>query len=75
MQRLEYDARFPQSSINCPDGQETCGNLGRETMNSSPADIALLPSSTRGAGTLLVKELMQEAGRAGTTPTHVFVLI
>lgn len=79
MQRREYDARFPDARhqmILIDD--EPAGRIwvGEDKEQIRMLDISLLPQfQKRGAGTLLLKELMQEAARAGKLLRHmVFVL-
>jgi GNAT superfamily N-acetyltransferase len=79
MQRREYDARFPDARhqlILIDD--EPAGRIwvGEDSEQIRLLDISLLPQfQKRGAGTILVKELMQEAARAGKLLRHmVFVL-
>jgi len=79
LQRREYDARFPDARYQLIlIDEEPAGRIwvGEDEEQIRLLDIALLPQfQKRGAGTLLVKELMQEAGRAGKLLRHmVFVL-
>ncbi len=79
MQRREYDARFPDArhQLILIDDQPA-GRIwvGEDNEQIRLLDISLLPQfQKRGAGTLLLKELMQEAARAGKLLRHmVFVL-
>lgn len=79
MQRREYDARFPDAryQLILIDG-EPAGRIwvGEDEEQIRLLDIALLPQfQKRGAGTILLRELMKEAGRAGKLLRHmVFVL-
>jgi GNAT superfamily N-acetyltransferase len=79
MQRREYDARFPEARhelILIDD--EPAGRIwvGQDSEQIRLLDISLLPEfQKRGAGTVLLKSLMQEAARAGKLLRHmVFVL-
>ena len=79
LQRREYDARFPDARYQLIlIDEEPAGRIwvGEDEEQIRLLDIALLPQfQKRGAGTVLVKELMQEAGRAGKLLRHmVFVL-
>jgi GNAT superfamily N-acetyltransferase len=79
LQRREYDARFPDAryQLILIDG-EPAGRIwvGEDEEQIRLLDIALLPQfQKRGAGTVLLRELMKEAGRAGKLLRHmVFVL-
>lgn len=79
LQRREYDARFPDAeySVIEIDGQPA-GRIwiGRSDDEIRLLDIALLPQfQNRGAGTLLVRSLTQEATANGQRLRHmVFVL-
>jgi GNAT superfamily N-acetyltransferase len=79
LQRREYDARFPDAKYEMIliDG-EPAGRLwtGRDEEQIRLLDIALLPQfQRRGAGTILLGELIAEAGRAQKPLRHmVFVL-
>ncbi len=79
MQRREYDARFPDAKYNLVliDG-EPAGRIwtGADEEQIRLLDIALLPQfQKRGAGTILLREMMKEAGDAGKFLRHmVFVL-
>lgn len=79
MQRREYDTRFPDAKYNLVliDG-EPAGRIwtGEDEEQIRLLDIALLPQfQKRGAGTILLRELMQEAAAAGKFLRHmVFVL-
>ncbi len=79
LQRQEYDARFPDAEyfvilIN----DQPAGRIwiGRDDEQIRLLDIALLPEfQNRGAGTLLLKELIADAAKAGKILRHmVFVL-
>lgn len=79
LQRREYEARFPDAeySVILVDGRPA----GRIWVGGDPEqirllDIALLPEfQNRGAGTLLLGRLMDEARRTGRALRHmVFVL-
>ncbi len=79
MQRREYLARFPDARhqlIVIDD--EPAGRIwvGEDEEQIRLLDISLLPQfQKRGAGTMLLKELMKEADRAGKFLRHmVFVL-
>ena len=79
LQRREYDARFPAAryQLILIDG-DPAGRIwvGEDEEQIRLLDIALLPQfQKRGAGTLLLKELMKEAALAGKLLRHmVFVL-
>jgi GNAT superfamily N-acetyltransferase len=79
MQRREYDARFPDARYQMIviDG-EPAGRIwvGEDEEQIRLLDIALLPQfQKRGAGTVLLGELMKEAAHAGKLLRHmVFVL-
>jgi GNAT superfamily N-acetyltransferase len=79
LQRREYDARFPDAryQLILIDG-EPAGRIwvGEDEEQIRLLDIALLPQfQQRGAGTILLGELMKEATRAGKLLRHmVFVL-
>lgn len=79
LQRREYDARFPDAryQLILIDG-EPAGRfwVGEDEEQIRLLDIALLPQfQKRGAGTVLLKELMKEAASAGKLLRHmVFVL-
>jgi GNAT superfamily N-acetyltransferase len=79
LQRREYEARFPDAEYNViliddrPAGRIW---IGRDSEQIRLLDIALLPEfQNRGAGTLLLQRLMEEARQAGKPLRHmVFVL-
>ena len=79
LQRREYEARFPDAEYNMimiddrPAGRIW---IGRDSEQIRLLDIALLPEfQNRGAGTLLLRWLMNEANCAGKPLRHmVFVL-
>jgi GNAT superfamily N-acetyltransferase len=79
MQRREYDARFPAAEYNIVliDNQRA-GRIwiGRDENEIRLLDIALLPEfQKRGAGTILLKRLIDEAAIAHKPLRHmVFVL-
>ena len=79
LQRREYEARFPDAeySVIVVD-EEPAGRVwvGRDAEQIRLLDIALLPRfQNRGAGTLILKHLMDEAAQAGKALRHmVFVL-
>jgi GNAT superfamily N-acetyltransferase len=79
LQRREYDARFPDSEyfIILIDG-EPAGRIwiGQDNEQIRLLDIALLPKfQNRGAGTLLIRRLIDEAAAAKKLLRHmVFVL-
>ncbi|MDQ3805151.1 MAG: GNAT family N-acetyltransferase [Acidobacteriota bacterium] len=79
LQRREYEARFPDAeySVILVDGRPA-GRIwvGRDPEQIRLLDIALLPEfQNRGAGTLLLGRLMDEAARTGKALRHmVFVL-
>jgi GNAT superfamily N-acetyltransferase len=79
MQRREYDTRFPDAKYDViliddrPAGRIW---VGSDSDQIRLLDIALLPEfQNRGAGTLLLRRLIDEATRAGKPLRHmVFVL-
>ena len=79
LQRKEYDARFPNAryQIVIIDG-EPAGRIwiGESDQEMRLLDIGILPQfQNRGAGTLLLKNLIAEAIASGKTLRHmVFVL-
>ncbi len=79
MQRREYDARFPDARYQLIlIDDEPAGRVwvGADKEQIRLLDIALLPQfQNRGAGTILLKDLMREAAAAGKFLRHmVFVL-
>jgi ribosomal protein S18 acetylase RimI-like enzyme len=79
LQRKEYDARFPNAryQIVIIDG-EPAGRIwiGQDDEEIRLLDIGILPQfQNRGAGTLLLKNLIAESAASGKTLRHmVFVL-
>lgn len=79
LQRREYEARFPDADYRLilVDG-EPAGRIwtGADAEQIRLLDIALLPRfQNHGAGTILLRRLMEEARRAGKPLRHmVFVL-
>lgn len=79
LQRREYDERFPEAryDVILIDDQPA-GRIwkGEDEKQVRLLDIALLPEfQKRGAGTLLLKQLIEEARNAGKPLRHmVFVL-
>ncbi|MDX6384145.1 MAG: hypothetical protein QOK48_1718 [Blastocatellia bacterium] len=79
LQRREYDTRFPDARyyLILIDGQPA-GRIwiGQTAEQIRLLDIALLPEfQNRGAGTILLRELIDEARQAGKPLRHmVFVL-
>lgn len=79
LQRREYDVRFPDARyyVILIDSQPA-GRIwiGENSEQIRLLDIGLLPEfQNRGAGTILLHELVDEAGRAGKPLRHmVFVL-
>jgi GNAT superfamily N-acetyltransferase len=79
LQRREYDARFPDAEYNLilidhqPAGRIW---IGRDAEQIRLLDIALLTEfQNRGAGTLLLRRLIEESEQAGKPLRHmVFVL-
>ena len=79
LQRREYDARFPDAEYylilidNCPAGRIW---IGTDAEQIRLLDIALLPEfQNRGAGTLLLRRLIDEAQSKNKPLRHmVFVL-
>lgn len=79
MQRREYDARFPEAryQVILIDG-EPAGRIwvGEDEEQIRLLDIALLPEfQKRGAGTLLLKELMKEAELAQKFLRHMVLVL
>ena len=79
LQRREYEARFPDARYELIlIDEEPAGRIwsGRDEEQIRLLDIALLPQfQKRGAGTLLVRRLIEEAARARKPLRHmVFVL-
>jgi GNAT superfamily N-acetyltransferase len=79
MQRREYDARFPDAEYDVIEiGDKPAGRIwiGRAENQIRLLDIALLPVfQNRGAGTILVKHLIDEAKATNKQLRHmVFVL-
>jgi GNAT superfamily N-acetyltransferase len=79
LQRREYDARFPDAEYNVimiddrPAGRIW---IGRDSEQIRLLDIALLPEfQNHGAGTILLRRLIEEAARTKKPLRHmVFVL-
>lgn len=79
LQRQEYEARFPDAEYNLillderPAGRIW---IGRDDKQIRLLDIALLPEfQNRGAGTILLRRLIEESTRKGKPLRHmVFVL-
>lgn len=79
LQRREYEARFPDAEYRVIlIDEKPAGRIwvGRDAEQIRLLDIALLPGfQNRGAGTLLLGRLMDEAARTGRALRHmVFVL-
>jgi GNAT superfamily N-acetyltransferase len=79
LQRREYDVRFPDAEyylILIDDQPAGRIWIGRDSEQIRLLDIALMPEfQNRGAGTLLLRRLIDEAERAGKPLRHmVFVL-
>jgi GNAT superfamily N-acetyltransferase len=79
MQRREYDARFPDAEYDVIEIDGQPGGriwIGRDAKQVRLMDIALLPEfQNRGAGTLLVRDLIEEARATSKSLRHmVFVL-
>jgi GNAT superfamily N-acetyltransferase len=79
LQRREYDIRFPDSNYELIlIDDESAGRIwtGEDEEQIRLLDIALLPQfQKRGAGTVLLRRLIDEAGRANKPLRHmVFVL-
>ena len=79
MQRREYDARFPDAEYNVVlIDEQPAGRIwiGRDKEEIRLLDIALLPEfQKRGAGTVLLQRLIDEAAAANKPLRHmVFVL-
>ena len=79
MQRREYDTRFPDAEYNVividdrPAGRIW---IGRDDQQIRLLDIALLPEfQNRGAGTLLVRRLIDESNRAGKPLRHMVFML
>jgi len=78
-QRSEYEARFPDAEyyvIMIDDQPAGRIWIGTDAEQIRLLDIAILPAfQNRGAGTLLLKQLIAEAGSSGKALRHmVFVL-
>jgi ribosomal protein S18 acetylase RimI-like enzyme len=79
LQRREYCVRFPDAEYyvividDCPAGRIW---IGRDDRQIRLLDIAILPEfQNRGAGTMLLRRLIDESKRAGKALRHmVFVL-
>ncbi|HSS22803.1 MAG TPA: GNAT family N-acetyltransferase [Pyrinomonadaceae bacterium] len=79
LQQREYAARFPEARYQLiVIDEEPAGRIwvGEDDEQIRLLDISILPQfQNRGAGTILLKDLMQEAGEAGKLLRHmVFVL-
>ena len=79
LQRSEYETRFPDARYQLIlIDEEPAGRIwvGEDEQQVRLLDIALLPQfQKRGAGTILLRDLMKEAERAGKPLRHmVFVL-
>ena len=79
LQRREYDLRFPDARYQVIIiDEEPAGRIwvGEDDEEIRLLDIAILPQfQNRGAGTILLKDLMREAEQAGKFLRHmVFVL-
>jgi GNAT superfamily N-acetyltransferase len=79
LQRREYDTRFPDAEyyvIMIDDAPAGRIWIGRDAKQIRLLDIALLPEfQNRGAGTILLRKLMDEAKETGKRLRHmVFVL-
>jgi GNAT superfamily N-acetyltransferase len=79
LQRQEYENRFPDAEYNViMIGDNPAGRIwiGRDAEQIRLLDIALLPEfQNRGAGTLLLRVLLDESKEAGKPLRHmVFVL-
>jgi len=79
LQRREYEARFPNAEYNVIlIGDRPAGRIwiGRDSEQIRLLDIALLPEfQNRGAGTILLRRLIEESKEAGKPLRHmVFVL-
>ena len=79
LQRSEYEARFPDAEYDViMIDSESAGRIwiGRDEKQIRLLDIALLPAfQNRGAGTLLLLRLIEEAKQVGKPLRHmVFVL-
>ena len=79
MQRREYDTRFPDGEYNVividdrPAGRIW---IGRDEQQIRLLDIALLPEfQNRGAGTLLVRWLIDESKRVGKPLRHMVFML
>ncbi len=79
LQRREYDARFPDADyyvILIDDHRAGRIWIGRDSEQIRLLDIALLPAfQNRGAGTILLRRLIDESKQSGKPLRHmVFVL-
>ena len=79
LQRREYDARFPDAEYNVilidsrPAGRIW---IGRDTEQIRLLDIALLPEfQNRGAGTILLRRLIDEARQVGKPLRHMVFML
>ena len=79
LQRREYDARFPNASYNViVIDQQPAGRIwvGSDDKQIRLLDIALLPEfQNRGAGTILLRRLMDQAGKSGKALRHMVFLL
>ena len=79
LQRREYDARFPDAEYDVIEINGTPAGriwIGRDREQIRLLDIAILPQfQNRGAGTLLLRRLIDHAAASGKVLRHmVFVL-
>jgi GNAT superfamily N-acetyltransferase len=79
LQRREYDARFPDAEYKViliddrPAGRIW---IGRDSEQIRLLEIALLPEfQNRGAGTLLLRRLIEEARQAGKPLRHMVLVL
>jgi ribosomal protein S18 acetylase RimI-like enzyme len=79
LQRREYEARFPDAEYyvilidNRPAGRIW---IGRDDQQIRLLDIAILPEfQNRGAGTLLLRRLIDESKRAGKALRHMVLVL
>ena len=79
LQRREYEARFPEAEYGVIlFDSRTAGRIwvGRDAGQIRLLDIALLPEfQNRGAGTLLLGRLMDEARRTGKALRHMVFML
>ena len=79
LQRREYDARFPDAEYNVILIDDRVAGriwIGRDDQQIRLLDIALLPEfQNRGAGTLLLRRLIDESARVGKPLRHMVFML